>query len=380
MSKNIQSIKTKLSAIFARYTRGEASADEQQFVDRLYDQIGTEETVPSDLTTISKDIKSRIDRGIAQKGAVRKISVSTYLKVAATLLITGVVSFVVWYNHQGSDVAESVLDVAAFGKVPVLTIGEDQRYELTDTFAHQLSYITIDDQKVLVLADLEKSLAEDSPRRISNPTKQVFTFLLDDGTQVWLNAHSYVEFASGFGRVARIVSTYGEVSFDVKKQFVDGKALPFVVKTPLQTIEVLGTQFSVNTDDASEESLFLLEGKVKLTHNNYNSSVILAPGQKAHLNSNNAKILVASNKDGYKVKAWRKGLFHFEGERLAQVMDELAQWYEQPVNVAHPLGEIPITGIVSRYEKIEDVLQIVELTANVKFVKKGGMIYVTKDN
>ncbi len=381
MSGNSNRIKSKLSAIFKRYVNGEASAEEERFVERFYQQVGDQkENADINFDHLEQEIKQTIDNQISSKNKVIKLSYSPYIRLAACLLLVCTAAFII-FRMSGSDSSSKSLQTTGIAKEnPILSIGAEKSYPLDEEMQDSSAYRIIDDQKVFLLSALAEEIADDAPRKITNPTKKVFTFLLDDGSQVWLNAHSSIEFMSSFNKTERMVHVSGEVSLDVAKREQDGKPMPFFVKTPLQTVEVLGTQFSMNTQEAGEESVVLLEGKIRLKHNKYNTSVVLTPNQKAFLSPSNNRILVASADENNKVRAWRKGLFYFEVEQVADVMKELAQWYEQPIQVDQTVQELPITGMISRYEQLMDVLEIMEMTNNITFVEKKGVIYVTAND
>jgi len=329
MSRNSNRIKNKLSTIFKRYVKGEASAEEERFVERFYQQIGQQkEGANIDFDRLEQEIKQTIDNHISSKNKVIKLGHNPYIRLAACLLLVCTAAFIIFRMSVSDGTSDRLQTVHVTKENPILSIGAEKSYDLDEEVQDSSTYRVIDDQKVFLLSSLTEEMTDDAPRKITNPTKKVFTFLLDDGSQVWLNAHSSIEFMPSFNETERVVHVSGEVSLDVAKRIQDGKPLPFFVKTPLQTVEVLGTQFSVNTQEVGEESVVLLEGKIKLEHNVYKTSVVLAPNQKAFLSTKNNRILVASADENNKVRAWRKGLFHFEGERVADVMKELAQWYE----------------------------------------------------
>ncbi|SPZ85454.1 FecR protein [Sphingobacterium multivorum] len=92
-----------------------------------------------------------------------------------------------------------------------------------------------------------------------------------------------IELDPDFNKNNRSVHITGEVYFDVHKQYTGGKKIPFSVHSALQTIEVLGTKFNVNTSGNSEENVLLTEGSIRLTHNRYGTQVFIKPGQTGFL-------------------------------------------------------------------------------------------------
>lgn len=378
MSENSDSIKNKVRTIFKRYVRGEASAEEERFTDRFYEQIGEkEERRSTDFDHVEQEIKKAIDHRISRKSRMSRFNQNPYIRLAACLLLVCTAAFIFSRINKSDLSLEHLQHVDITEENPILSVGSEKLYDLDEKAQDSTSYRVIDDQKVFLLSAVAEDITDDASRKVTNPTKKVFTFLLDDGSQVWLNAHSSIEFMPSFNKTERVVNVLGEVSLDVTKQEMEGKPLPFFVKTPLQTIEVLGTQFSVNTEQENEESVVLMEGSIKLQHNVYKTSVLLEPNQKAFLRTDNDRILVASVDEGNKVRAWRKGLFYFENERMDDVMKELASWYDKPIHVSATIKGILMTGMFSRYEELADVLDIVEMTNNIKFEEKKGVFYVT---
>jgi transmembrane sensor len=78
---------------------------------------------------------------------------------------------------------------------------------------------------------------------------------LPDGTQVWLNADSKLEYNENFNVKLREVKLSGEAFFDVVKN----KDKPFVIHTSQMDVKVLGTAFNVRSypDEATTETALL---------------------------------------------------------------------------------------------------------------------------
>ncbi|MCG7859706.1 FecR domain-containing protein, partial [Flavihumibacter sediminis] len=95
-------------------------------------------------------------------------------------------------------------------------------------------------------------------------------------TKVWLNAATSLQFPASFNGKERRVKLTGEAYFEVAQN----AAQPFIVETPYQTVEVLGTHFNVNAyKDEALSRTTLLEGKVKVQSGT--SSQVIKPGQQA---------------------------------------------------------------------------------------------------
>ena len=96
--------------------------------------------------------------------------------------------------------------------------------------------------------------------------------VLPDGTTVWLNANSSLQYDPMMDDNVRNVILHGEAYFDVK---ADAKH-PFNVKTPYMTVTATGTEFNVNAYDSSA-SVTLVDGKVSVEVES--KSMTLNPGE-----------------------------------------------------------------------------------------------------
>ncbi len=374
-------LKNRFRSIIDKYLKGTSSAEQQNLVDYFYDSIPNEDISETKLSAIERDLKDSIDRRIRKE--VQLKSRTMYLKVASVAVILIVSSFYIYNSlNQTSKVlppehvASRAAEASTEPGTPVFVLEDGQSYSMKDSVFERLSYKLIDGERVFVLPD-DLPVTDDSRQKLSqikNPTDKIFAFLLQDGTTAWLNPNSTLDILPETDG-KRLVRIEGTVLFDVQKIKEEKGYKPFVVKTALQTIEVLGTKFIVNSMDKLEDVL-LLEGKVRLTHNKYKTAVVLKPNQKASLKEAEANILVTKSTDNYKIEAWHKGLFHFENERMADVMAEISQWYGQDVIVDATIKNIPITGMISRYKNIDEVLELIELTNNVKYHREERRIYV----
>ncbi len=104
----------------------------------------------------------------------------------------------------------------------------------------------------------------------SAPAGQSAFVELPDGSRVWLNASSSLEYAGNMARNGRTVRLRGEGYFEVKPD----QQQPFVVQTQDLSVQVLGTSFNLKAyEEDAELETALVEGKVAV-------SLIKAPGRR----------------------------------------------------------------------------------------------------
>ncbi len=206
---------------------------------------------------------------------------------------------------------------------------------------------------------------------VSTPKGGQYRVSLPDGSQVWLNAASKLTFPTVFTGKSRTVELIGEAYFEVAQN----RKLPFRVITPKEEVEVLGTQFNVNSYREEESStVALLEGKVKVSLPSSEFKV-LNPGQQTFVKGGVVEVRPV---DLFEAVAWKNGEFMFHNESMKSVMQKVARWYDVEIVLAPELEDISIWGSVSKYENIKEVLKIIEMTGSVHFKIEGRRIHIMK--
>jgi len=201
---------------------------------------------------------------------------------------------------------------------------------------------------------------------LKTPRGGTYHVTLSDGTKVWLNAASALTYTASLGKTGvRKVKLEGEAYFEVAKN----KTRPFLVENQGQTVEVLGTHFNINsyTDESSIKTT-LLEGSVKV------NNVVLKPNQQSVLTADH-KIQV-NTIDAETTIAWKNGNFVFAGEHIEPIMRRLASWYNIAVVYQGKKPSGQFRGVISRHNKISEVLKMMELTGAVHFEIEGRKVYV----
>lgn len=143
--------------------------------------------------------------------------------------------------------------------------------------------------------------------------------LLDDGTEVWLNADSKLKYPIAFSGESREVILSGEAYFDVKKD-----ARPFVVSLECGDITVLGTSFGVSAYPGYPNYTTLVKGSVRFTSLRQ-EQVVLTPGEQAIVDISGT--LEKRNVDVEEFVGWKDGMFIFKDKPLAEIMKILERWY-----------------------------------------------------
>jgi ferric-dicitrate binding protein FerR (iron transport regulator) len=168
----------------------------------------------------------------------------------------------------------------------------------------------------------------DSMQTISVPAGQRVNVTLPDGTNVWLNSLSTLQYPTSFGKKERRVILDGEAYMEVNRD--TGKK--FIVSTDKGRIEVLGTSFTVDAYSGSEVfETSLIEGRLNVCSGaDPANRVELVPRTKASLID--GRLQVAEADDDYPFD-WARGLISFQNLSLPQIMSLFEKYYGVTISV-----------------------------------------------
>lgn len=186
--------------------------------------------------------------------------------------------------------------------------------------------------------------------------------ILEDGTEVYLNAGSSITFPTKFETNKREVELEGEAYFKVAK---NPKKL-FLVKTSYFTTQVLGTEFNIKAYKSQHPNVTLVEGKIQVWSSEKNEVVILHPGQTA--SPSDGKFDVREI-DPMNYTAWKDGFFYFEEGRLEDIMTEIARWYNIDVNYENSgLKDLKFRFWANKDNSFHDAIDLLNRTGKINVV------------
>ncbi|MBB6239119.1 ferric-dicitrate binding protein FerR (iron transport regulator) [Pedobacter sp. AK013] len=303
------------------------------------------------------------------------------LKWAAAAVVFIVFSFTAYLSLQKKKEHVFATDVAPGKNKAILTLADGKKISLSDAMkgdvAKEAGFSitkTADGQLVYNVAGSE-NVNDSRLNTISTPNGGEWQIQLPDGSTVWLNAASSIQYSLNIGTAKqRVVKLDGEAYFEVAKNATH----PFIVETDKQAVEVLGTHFNINSyKDEKVTKTTLLEGSVRVSHNKTNESEVLKPGEQSLVSVSGIAI---KEVDVDEAIAWKKGYFMFNNERQESILRKVARWYNVEIEYAdQDAKDVMYYGTVSRFEKISKVLTKFEQTGEVRFDIKGNKVIVYKE-
>ncbi|MBS1512577.1 MAG: FecR family protein [Bacteroidetes bacterium] len=219
---------------------------------------------------------------------------------------------------------------------------------------------------------------------------------LPDGTEVWLNADSKLEYNENFNVKLREVKLTGEAFFDVVKN----KEKPFIIHTAQMDVKVTGTAFNVRSypDEPTTETA-LIRGAVEISlRSNPEKKYYLKPNDKLVLNNNITAAETAdqnntgdsAGKEMVKMKKvnvnreqnditetmWVKNKLAFDNEPLEKILAETERWYNVEIQLNNDNAkEVHFTGVFEN-KPLTDVLEALCLSSHLHYQVKGNKVTV----
>lgn len=367
---------------YEKYLNGESTPEEQQKLWLYQDDFEFESSETEDNDIQYGEIKNRILKKLNESTGRKSFVVPAkvwWSAAAAVLIIASVTGFL--FNNR-PDIHPVIMgqhqikhDISPGANKAILTLANGNKISLNDAAAGtilQQGNIAVEKKKDGVLEYVEaQGNANSMPviNTVSTPRGGQYQVVLPDGTGVWLNAASSLEFPSFFTGKNRIVKLTGEAYFEVAKN----KNMPFKVRFNNTEVEVLGTHFDIKSYNDEETKATLLEGSIKITKNNQEKTLL--PGQQVTVSgkTGNFEILQANIQE---TLAWKNGYFMFHNASIQSIMKTAARWYDADINYSGNLNEKQYGGRVSKYNNISELLKNLELTGTIHFKVEGRRVTV----
>jgi len=254
-----------------------------------------------------------------------------------------------------------------------------------------LSYVFIPKSGVL-----DKNNIDQSEVIAAKPGARIY-MLLPDGSKVWLNSESKLEYKKKFNDSVREVTLEGEGFFDVVKD----KQHPFIVHTSDIDIKVLGTAFNVKSyPQESYIETTLLRGLIEVTNKKDPScaKVLLYPHDKLVFNkeaANSNQIIPTRTHDVAVTKpfekttllnniadssltetSWLYNKLLLDGQTLRQSAARLERWYDVHIHFRDDkVGNMPIRYPLSN-ETMEEALRALQYIEPFNYRINGNEIEI----
>lgn len=198
--------------------------------------------------------------------------------------------------------------------------------------------------------------------------------VLPDGSVAELNANSQLKVRKAGPGEKREVWLNGEAFFSVEK--IANGNVKFIVHTQGLDIEVLGTQFNVNTRRDNTQVL-LEEGQVRLLSlraNKKQQKVDMNPGELAAYSKKTGQITKTQPEQTNTYLSWKDGYLIYDKATIGEIVQDIEATYGLDVRLTDSLLlEKTIRGALPT-DNFDEFLEMVETLFDVEASRSGNQI------
>lgn len=238
------------------------------------------------------------------------------------------------------------------------------RIKIDSTF---LSYLPTDDARAVS--------REIVYNKLSIPRGGEYRIELEDGTKVWINSASRLQYPVVFSGDTREVYLEGEAYFEVRRD----SSRPFIVHAGQQKVTVLGTSFGITCyGNEVNDYTTLVSGKVNVELEQGKQAFMLEPGMQVEYNKVSGMVR-ERRVDVAEFVAWKEGKYVFKQKRLEDILSTLSRWYDFEVFYQNSeMKEVLFSGELRRFDDFNYLLRLIERTSDVKFVIDKKVVQVMR--
>ena len=311
----------------------------------------------------------------------KKRNLTPYYGVAASIAVLLIVTLFFFIREDKQVVSEKLVvsEIKPIQSKAMLVLSTGEQIQLTKSTQkiqeQDGSVLKIDSVMGVQYDSLSTKRAEKPIyNKIVVPRGGEYFVTLSEGTKVWLDADSELEYPVFFSGDFREVKLKGNAYFCVTKK----NDKPFVVRAGEFSLKVYGTEFNVNAYDLQNIETVLVNGSIGFKANISTPERMMAPNELAVSDSRTGQSEI-HQVDIYPYIAWKNQNIVFVNERLESIMEKMARWYDVTVFFQdESLKDLRFDCNMRRYADIRDLFFFLEKTSNARFALNGRTVVISK--
>jgi len=322
-----------------------------------------------------KEAFAKLEQSVRSYKRKHRFKVFSY-SAAASLLILALSLLYVEYHKK-----ESVKGIMGAAEYIMGNELESQDIQLItrdkSTTFEQNIHIEVSENGLAQVKSNDKETEEvfidqDRMNKLIVPYGKRSTLLLADGSKVWLNSGTVMEFPAEFtGNNREIYLISGEIYIEVMQDINKS----FHVYTSEFGVKVYGTKFNVSAFPNSPPSVVLVEGKVGLQKEN-KKELSLLPNEQAVYSVNGT--FRKQSVDVNQFVSWKNGYLMFDDAPITEVLQQIERYY----NIAFSydkeggLKGLTCSGKIILSENLDNVMTTLALITSTKYKRENNQIYI----
>ena len=311
----------------------------------------------------------------------KKRNLTPYYGVAASIAVLLIVTLFFFIREDKQVVSEKLVvsEIKPIQSKAMLVLSTGEQIQLTKStqkIQEQDGSVLKIDSVMGVQYDALSTKRVEKPiyNKIVVPRGGEYFVTLSEGTKVWLDADSELEYPVFFSGDFREVKLKGNAYFCVTKK----NDKPFVVRAGEFSLKVYGTEFNVNAYDLQNIETVLVNGSIGFKANISTPERMMAPNELAVSDSRTGQSEI-HQVDIYPYIAWKNQNIVFVNERLESIMEKMARWYDVTVFFQdESLKDLRFDCNMRRYADIRELFFFLEKTSNARFALNGRTVVISK--
>ncbi|MEN6456114.1 MAG: FecR domain-containing protein, partial [Prolixibacteraceae bacterium] len=314
---------------------------------------------------------ARINHSVKTSGIRKKRLVYTW-SVASSLAILLIASYFSFFTKP---VREKLTPVNRPGNKEIRLTLPDQSSvtfgENTDIIYDQKGNITVTTAKKKELLTTGTVKGALQMNKLIVPPGKISSLTLSDGSKIWINSGTVLEFPTVFEDHQRKIKIDGEIYIEVARN----EKNPFIVSTSSFLVNVLGTKFNVSAyNEDPVQRIVLVRGSVEVKMKSGNP-VKLEPDEMLSLSETGFH---SEKVDVYDYISWKDGIFRFTGEPLERILTRLSRHYDVPITCDDDAKRIQVTGKLALFDDLTTVLDNITVILPVTYEIENNKIIISK--
>ncbi len=345
-----------------------------------------------DLSHLS-EVTGRVFLRVQQAVTYRRRRFSWLPYAAAVVLVLAVGLFFLNKSIRNREQGLVMAEIQPGGNRATLTLADGRTVDLSSEqtgiiVGDEITYV---DGSGILSPEVGKSERPEDNRhaglttndlRLTTPKGGTYQVILPDGSKVWLNAASTLEYPARFSGNIREVKISGEAFFEV----AEDRSRPFKVLTRNQVVDVLGTSFNINSyPEEAVVKTTLISGAARVSvartgspgKTKHDTGLTLAPGEETVLTKTGT--IKKQQADVESAISWKEGLFVFSGVPFDVIMRQIGRWYNVDIIYETGIPEVFFRGEMRRSMELSVLLEFLR-DSGIRFrVEEGRRLIITSD-
>jgi ferric-dicitrate binding protein FerR (iron transport regulator) len=293
------------------------------------------------------------------------------LRLAGGVVAAAVLACSIIYIIRGPEQDEVVAVTEKPTNRIELIISNGAKIDLTGTQGNvPVGDVTLNNSnKILRYSNTGSEKDHASLATLKVPPGKDYKIELSDGSEIWLNSATALTFPFSFTDSTRDILIAGEAYIKIAPNINK----PFLVHLPNSTVQILGTEFNVNTYTAGIEKVSLVKGSVKIRK--AGKATQLKPGYESVADGDNIQIRPFYSDD---VLSWRQGVYNFDNTTLKEICQVMPRWFGVEVMLDNQkIAQKRFTGRIDRNQPIEKSLQLLKAFNDIDYYfDKDGILHI----